>query len=188
MNCERNMWGKVFVFFNVEWNRYGDDSRQMAVKRYFLLSFAKVWHLLLPNDKYLCNNIGKVYSAWVSVTDYYPEEVKNKVMKIQITKQGFFLLFVYRYIIFGLDLIISILHLRRAKIHESVSNSTDNISKRKNWRESQKKKNAHFQNQQAKESVLIFPFTCTTNIFTRQFSYKEWWLLWYLWSKLISSE
>lgn len=60
-------------------------------------------------------------------------------MKIQITKQGFFLLFVYRYIIFGLDLIISILHLRRAKIHESVSNSTDNISKRKNWRESKKK-------------------------------------------------
>lgn len=64
---------------------------------------------------------------------------KNKVMKIQITKQGFFLLFVYRYIIFGFDLIISILHLQRAKIPESVSNSTDNISKRKNWRESKKK-------------------------------------------------
>lgn len=64
---------------------------------------------------------------------------KNKVMKIQITKQGFFLLFVYRYIIFGFDLIISILHLQRAKIPESVSNSADNISKRKNWRESKKK-------------------------------------------------
>lgn len=60
-------------------------------------------------------------------------------MKIQITKQGFFLLFVYRYIIFGFDLIISILHLQRAKIPESVSNSADNISKRKNWRESKKK-------------------------------------------------
>lgn len=56
-----------------------------------------------------------------------PRKQKNKVMKIQITKQGFFLLFVYRYIIFGFDLIISILHLQRAKIHESVSNSTDNI-------------------------------------------------------------
>lgn len=64
----------------------------MAVKRHFLLSFAEVLHFLLPNDKYLCNNIGKVYSAGVSVTDYYPEEEKNKVMKIQITKQvlGYF--------------------------------------------------------------------------------------------------
>lgn len=66
-------------------------------------------------------------------------------MKIQITKQGFFLLFVYRYIIFGFDLIISILHLQRAKIPESVSNSTDNISKRK-IEEKAKKEYAHFQN------------------------------------------
>lgn len=36
-------------------------------------------------------------------------------MKIQITKRGFFLLFVYRYIIFGFDLIISILHLQKSK-------------------------------------------------------------------------
>lgn len=117
VTCEE----KFLVFLT-----YSETDTVMIVDRW-QLSATSCCHL--QKFDIFCNpmiNIYVIILARFSLLGFplliiIPRKQKNKVMKIQITKQGFFLLFVYRYIIFGLDLIISILHLQRAKIPESVS-------------------------------------------------------------------